>query len=277
MGPGVALSLLSALAFGTCDFVAGLAARRVSFWWVTLLSLVASSAAAWVVVGVQQDAPDSTAVVWGMAAGVGAATGATALYRGYGRGQMAVAGPLSSVGAAALPAVVGAFLGERLPMLGIVGVLLALPGIWLMSSAPSGGATGRAGTREGLLSGAGFALEFVGLDRAGSGSGIWPVAISQSVALVLVALLVVALRPVWRGDLVANAQAVIAGMLSLLATGLYFLATHAGLLTVAAVLASLYPGITVVLAAVFLRERPDARQLAGLVLGAVAVSLIVTS
>jgi len=64
-------------------------------------------------------------------------------------------------------------------------------------------------------------------------------------------------------------------VLSLLATGFYFLAALAGLLTVAAVLASLYPGVTVVLAAIFLHEHPRSPQVMGLVLGAVAVTLIV--
>jgi uncharacterized membrane protein len=272
---GAVLGLASAVSFGMCDFVAGLAARRLSFWWVTLLSLVSSVAVAWVVVGVQQESLALRSVVWGTAAGVGAAAGATALYRGYGRGQMAVAGPLSSIGAAALPAVVGAALGERLPALGLVGVILALPGIWLMSSTASTGASVRAGTGDGLLAGCGFALEFVGLERAGNASGLWPVALSQSVALVLVALLMTVRRPAWRADLGAATLATGAGLLSLLATGLYFLAAHAGLLTVAAVLASLYPGVTVLLAAVFLHERPDSRQITGLLLGAVAVTLIV--
>jgi drug/metabolite transporter (DMT)-like permease len=276
MGSGVALSLASALAFGMCDFGAGLAARRLAFWWVTLLSLVASVVAAWVLVAVRQDALSRTAAIWGMAAGLGAAVGATALYRGYGRGQMAVAGPLSAVGAAALPAVVGAVLGDRLPALGLVGVVLALPGIWLMASTPGEATGGRAGTGDGLVSGCGFALEFVGLERAGDASGLWPVAISQSTALVLVAIVVLLRRPAWRPGLLSPALAVGAGLLSLLATALYFFAAHADTLTVAAVLASLYPGVTVLLAAVFLHERPGVRQLAGLLLSAVAVVLIVT-
>ncbi len=180
-------------------------------------------------------------------------------------------------GAAALPAVVGAFLGDRLPTLGVIGAVIALPAIWLMSSTSEASAGRRAGTADGLLSGAGFALEFVGLERAGDASGLWPVAVSQTTALVLVALLVAVRRPVWRPQRGAVVLAAIAGLLSLLATALYFVAAHAGMLTVAAVLASLYPGVTVVLAAAFLQERPDSRQVTGLVLGAVAVTLIVAT
>lgn len=278
MNLGAGLGLASAVSFGLCDFTAGLGARRSSFWWVTLLSLVTSVTGAWTVVAVQQDSPGSVAVAWGSAAGLGAATGATSLYRGYGHGQMAVAGPISSVGTAAIPALVGAFLGERLAVLSMVGVVLALPGIWLMSStheAPGAQTPRRAGTRDGLISGVGFALEFIGLQRAGDASGFWPVAISQTVALVLVTIVVASRRPAQDLGPRAAVLGAGAGLLSLLATGLYFLAALAGLLTVAAVLASLYPGITVMLAAAFLNERPDRRQIAGLTLGALAVVLIV--
>ncbi|WP_051277023.1 DMT family transporter [Marmoricola sp. URHB0036] len=275
---GTLFGLGAALAFGLCDFVAGIASRWISFWWVTLASLGASVAGAWVIVAVRGDgAADQDALGWGVAAGVGAAVGATALYRGYGHGQMAVAGPLSAVGAAALPAVVGALLGDRLPAYGIVGVVLALPAIWMMAGGGEGADSVRAGVPGGLLSGAGFALEFVGLERAGGGSGLLPVAISQTTAMVLVALVVATVHPPWRRSSRAFSLAVLAGLLSLVATAAYFGAAHEGMLTVAAVLASVYPGVTVALAAVFLHERPGRRQLLGLALGAVAVVLIATS
>jgi drug/metabolite transporter (DMT)-like permease len=255
--------------------VGGTAARRLSFWWVTLLSLVASSVGAWILVVISADAPSGPAVPWGLAAGLGAAVGATSLYRGYGHGQMAVAGPLSAVGAAALPAVVGVLLGDRLPWVGIVGIVLALPAIWLMSS--SSGPTGhvRPGVGEGLLSGGGFALEFNGLERAGDAAGLLPVAVSQSTALVVVLVSLSAIRPPRSGGKRPQMLAGLAGLLSLTATGLYFFGVHAGMLTVAAVLASLYPGVTVVLAATLLHERPDRRQVAGLLLGAIAVTMVV--
>jgi drug/metabolite transporter (DMT)-like permease len=267
------LGLGSALGFGLSDFAAGLASRRARFWSVTATSLATSSVGAWLLVAAGGTGAGGGAVAWGAAAGLGAAVGAAALYRGYGRGQMAVAGPLSAVGAAALPAVVGAFLGDRLPPLGLTGIVLALPAIWLMAA---GGSVGpRSGTSDGLISGCGFALEFVGLERAGD-AGLWPVAVSQSTALALVLLLVVVRRsPVLMRDHGALPLAVLAGLCSLLATGLYFWASQVGLLTVAAVLASLYPGVPVALAAGLLGERPSRSQLAGLVLGAVAVTFVV--
>ena len=271
---GVLLALASAAAFGACDFVAGVASRRTTFWWVTLVSLVASSLGAWFAVGIRGDRPEMGATLWALVAGAGAAVGATSLNRGYGRGEMAVAGPLSAVGAAALPALVGIFIGDRLPALGVTGILLALPAIWLMAGTGKAGPGTRAGALEGILAGVGFAAEFVGLERAGSGSGLWPVAVSQTSALVLVLVLVSGRRLVGRDDPRPAALPVVAGLLSLVATAAYFLAAQEGFLTVAAVLTSLYPGVTVGLAAVLLHERPGRRQVVGLVLGAVAVTFV---
>jgi uncharacterized membrane protein len=271
-----AYAVASAVAFGLSDFCAGLGSRRKGFWWVTVVSLATSSTGAWILVAVRRDGIDGSALVWGALAGTGAAVGAGSLYRGLATGQMAVVAPLSAVGAAALPALVGFLLGERLALLGVLGIMLALPAIWLMSRAGSPSGL-RSGTIEGLASGSGFALEFVGLARAGTGAGLWPVAVSQSTALLLLGASLVVRRPEGRGDGTWLSTAALAGLLSLAATALYFLAATRGQLTVAAVLAALYPGVTVVLAAVLLRERPGRIQLCGMVLGAVAVTLVVTS
>jgi drug/metabolite transporter (DMT)-like permease len=275
MDAGPLLGLGSAFAFGLCDFVAGIGSRALSFWWVTLVSLLTSSLGAWALVVLQGDHATQPAVLWGLAAGIGAGTGASALYRGYGHGEMAVAGPLSAVGTAALPALAGVAFGERLSTWAVVGVLAAMPALWLMSSTSDGGGTVRAGVVDGVLSGLGFALEFIALERAGDASGLWPVAVSQTMALLTVLVVVLTRRPAVRRGWRPLVLAAAAGALSLLATSLYFLASHAGTLTVAAVLAALYPGVTVALAAAVLRERPDRRQVSGLLIGAVAVTLIV--
>ena len=188
---------------------------------------------------------------------------------------MAVAGPLSAVGAAALPALVGALLGERLAAASIVGVLVALPAIWLVSGAGTSSNGPRRGAVDGLVSGAGFSLEFVALERAGTGSGLWPVAVSQTTALLLLAALVFVLRPALRASRTSVGLALAAGVLALTATSLYFVAANAGLLTVAAVLASLYPAVTVCSRPRSCASDRTVRQLFGLAMAAVAVILIV--
>jgi drug/metabolite transporter (DMT)-like permease len=138
------------------------------------------------------------------------------------------------------------------------------------------GARGRpaAGVAAGLIAGGGFALLFIGLDRAGSGSGLWPVAtasVTELVAAVGAAAVtgnvrLPAGRPRWLSAITGAAGAT--------GTILYFLATHQGYLAVTAVLTSLYPAVTIVLARTVLGERLTAPRLAGLVLAAACVALI---
>ena len=278
---GALLGLAAALAYGVSDFVAGVASRRHHFMWVSLLGFVAALVASGVAVVVEGVRPHTAALLWGALSGVGSAIGTLGLFRGYGRGEMAVAGPLSAVGAAAFPTVVGAALGERLPFLGLVGVLLAFPAIWMMSRAPQEAdaprGVARTGTVDGIVSGAGFGLLFVALGQAGDGSGLWPVVAGEVVAVVLLGAVTAVRRPTWDVDGRWLGIIVAAGLLSIAANILFFLATHRSLLTVAAVLTSLYPGVTVAMGAVLLDERPDRLQKAGLVLGAVAVTAIVVA
>ncbi len=144
------------------------------------------------------------------------------------------------------------------------------------ASAASGTTAGRpfAGVAAGLVAGAGFASLFIGLDRAGSGSGLWPVAattVTELAAALAVAAVTRNLRlPGGRPRLLA----VITGAAGACGTILFFFATHEGFLVVTAVLTSLYPAVTIVLARTVLGERLTALRLAGLVLAGVCVSLI---
>jgi drug/metabolite transporter (DMT)-like permease len=119
-----------------------------------------------------------------------------------------------------------------------------------------------------------FALLFIGLNRAGSGSGLWPVFSAQVTALVAVACAAAFtgdLRlPEGRGGWLAAA----AGLTGAPGTILYFLATHRGLLAIAAVITSLYPAVTIMFARMVLGERLTAIRLAGLALAAASVALI---
>jgi len=279
----VLLGLGSALAFGVSDYLAGVLSRRLHFTLVGLISQASATAIAWASLPwTGGSRPAVSALVWGAVSGVGGGVGSLALYRGLGRGRMSVVGPLSAVGAAALPALAGLALGDRPSPVAIAGVLLALPAIWLVA-APAGGAAGEraagpSGVGDGLLAGAGFGLLFIGLARAGDGAGLWPVAMGQLTALVLLGAVVGARLAVARDPLPGGLPAVLppllVGCLSVTATLLYFLATHAGLLTIVAVLASLYPGVTVLLAWLLLGERVTRVQRAGLALCAIAVTAI---
>lgn len=278
---GALLGLASAFAFGVSDFVGGLAARRIHFLLVTLIGQAIGVMAVWTsLIWLHGSGPDRSAVLWGAVSGMGSTVGTLALYRGYAHGQMAVTGPLSAVGAAVVPALVGVVvLGDDLPPLGVAGVVLAVPSIWLMAAERSERPSRvRAGVVEGMVSGAGFGLLFIALGLAGGGAGLWPVAAGQATAAgTLLAATAATRMPIRSVSAPAVRLSVSAGALGIAATMLYFAAAHTSLLTVAAVLTSVYPGVTVALAAALLHERPAVAQWIGLAMGAVAVTAIVVS
>jgi drug/metabolite transporter (DMT)-like permease len=126
----------------------------------------------------------------------------------------------------------------------------------------------------GLLAGACFALLFIGLDQAGSGSGLWPVAAAAVGELAAALVAAVAVRSFTLCGGRARLLAVTAGAGGAAGTILFFLATHHGFLAVTAVLTSLYPAATIVLARTVLGERLTGLRLAGLGLAGLCVSLI---
>jgi drug/metabolite transporter (DMT)-like permease len=137
-------------------------------------------------------------------------------------------------------------------------------------------ATGRhaAGVGWGLAAGAGFGLFFIGLDRAGSGTDLWPITISQLAALVTVACVAVVTRDLSLPPAGTRRLSLLTGVASAAGTAMFFLATHHGLLAITAVITSLYPAGTILLARVLLGERLTRLRLAGLCFAAVSVALI---
>jgi drug/metabolite transporter (DMT)-like permease len=278
----VGLALLCAITYGSSDFVAGITSRRMHYVRVGLLAQTAAAAATWAAVPLAGGTLTTRALVWGALSGVGGGVGTVALYRGLARGQMAVAGPVSAAGAAVVPVVAGLLFGERPSAVTLAGVVLVMPAILLISSGSSADGTRRRGSPvegavDGLVAGLGFGLLFLALGRAGHGSGLWPTAFGAIVALAVLVVFAVAMRRRMQGPEGTTAQrlaAVASGLLGAAATVLYLVSARFGLLVVVAVLASLYPGITVLLARVVLHERISRWQLAGLGVAAVGIVAI---
>ena len=275
----VILGLAAALVYGAADFMGGLSARRSSPYavvvWSQMIGLVALLA--WVAV-TRSPVAESSDLMWGAVGGIGAGAGVVLLYRGLSIGRMAVVAPTTAVGAAAIPLVVGLLRGERPPALALIGVVVAIAAIVLVSSADAPDA-GEAtpgwppGLKEAIGSGLGFALFFVCLANAGDDAGLWPLLaarVSIGVAVAGALLTRASLRPA-PGSLPLIG---VTGVLDMGANLLYLLATRYGLLSLVAVLVSLYPASTVVLARVVLHERLAARQIVGLLAAGAGVALI---
>jgi drug/metabolite transporter (DMT)-like permease len=276
----VLLALASAVAYGVSDFTAGMCSRRASFVQVGVLTQAAAVLVVVSALGVTGHAPAPfRSLAWGGASGVGGAVGTLALYRGLGRARIGVVAPMSAVGAAALPVLVGLVMGERPVALALAGVGCAIPAVWLVARSAGPAKTGPdpapRGVLDGLVAGAGFGLLFIGLQRAGTGHGLWPVAAGQVVSLALLAVATLVRRAGGLPDRSVVAGSAVSGVLAAAAVILYFFSTSHGLLAVVAVLASLYPGVTVLLARVALGERMGRGQKAGLGLAALAIVLIV--
>jgi drug/metabolite transporter (DMT)-like permease len=311
----VLLALAAAVGYGGSDYSAGLAARRASVVRVTMLAEVTSATLLLCVVPfISSQAPSLTSVLWGIAAGISGVAGAMALYLGFRHAAFSVASSVSAVGTAAFSVLAGVALGEKPGALSLAGIALALPAIVAVSAParqpaadaappgqhgqgpvtkergpePSGGSRGvgppsqhpgrhAAGVGLGLAAGAGFGLFFIGLNEAGSGTDLWPIVISQVAAMVTVTCLAAATGDLRLPPAGARRLSVLTGTISATGTAAFFLATHHGLLAVTAVITSLYPAVTILLARVLSGERLTALRIMGLGLAAVSVALIAAS
>ncbi len=284
----VLLSLGAALAYGLSDFVGGVASRRVSPWVIAFMALAGGAASALLLGLVVDGDPTGADWLWAALAGVGNGTGTVFLYRGLAAGRMGVVAPVSGVGAALVPVVVGVATGERPAVLAWLGIVAALPAIWLVAREPASGleddgAAGdtagvtASGLVDGVLAGAGFGVLFAALGQIPEESGFLPLAFNQLVGVAVILAVAVALRHPWAPREPAAFLGLACGLLGATATGLFLVATHTGYLTVAAVITSLYPAFTVLLAAGLLRERVHPAQAVGLGLCALAVGLIAAS
>ncbi len=277
----VILSLLAALSYGLADFAGGLSSKRASAWSVALVAQAAGTVVLLAVGLVVGGSPDRTDLAWGVVAGVGNGFGTAFLYRGLASGRMGVVAPVSGVCAAVLPVVVGVALGERPTVLVWIGIVLALPAIWLVAREPGTpvadeqGAAAASGALDGILAGVGFGAFFVALAQVDSDAGLLPLTVNQVTAMVVIVAVAVSLRQPWVPRERASLGGLVAGVLGASATLCFLLASREGYLSVTAVLASLYPAFTVLLAAIVLREHVHRAQAAGLALCAVAVVLVV--
>lgn len=271
----VALALVAAAFYGLSDFIGGVASRRASVWPVGLLACVGAAGGSLVVALLDQGDPTRADLLFGLLAGVGSGTGTAFLYRGLAAGRMGVVAPVSAVGAVLIPLLAAVVGGERPELVGWLGFALALPGIWFVSREDGAGEAGDAsGLLDGILAGIGFGLLFAALGQVPDGAGSWPLVATQvtSVVSLLTAALLLGGDPVprTRGDL----WGLVPGVLATLAVLFFILATREGLLSIAAVITSLYPAFTVVLAITVLRERVHRTQGLGLALCAASVVLV---
>lgn len=275
----VVLAATASTLWGAGDFVAGLATKRIPVLVVALITWGAGLAlTAGLVVLFDPAVPPARAIAFGLLGGVFGAIGLGSLYQGLAVGRMGIVAPIASL-SVLVGVVVGFLQGDRPTSVQLVGMAAAVTGAVLAAIAPD-----PAGPPQGRVAqGVGYAIlaaVFLGgtlvcLDAAGESSAAWSALLIRSSSVPLVAIVALVTRPsvsaVRRRDV---------GMLSAVgaadngANVLFALATAKGLLTLVAVIASLVPVVTVLLARFVLHEHLTRHQLVGVVLALAGVAAI---
>ena len=278
----ILLGLAAAVLYGSGDFLGGLAARRAHVLAVLTLAEGAGAAAALTAAAMSPGPANPAGLAWGIGAGLIGGLGLIIFYIGLAAGPMSVVAPVSGLVSTVLPVAVALADGER-PGAGVyAGALLCLIAIVLASSASdTNGAhrhnrPGRA-IAYGIAAGLSFGLFFLLIRNAGQAGELWPVAAARIGELAAVLAAAAVLRRGLRlrragGWLLLTAAG--AGVIDVVANICYVAATRTGMFGLAVVLASLYPGLTVLLARVVLGERLHWIQRAGLGLAAIGILLV---
>jgi len=283
----VVFGLSTAFFFGSGDFLGGFASRRISPIRVTALSALGGLVTVCLIVPLFGGTWSLAALGWGAVAGIVACLSVSMLYASLAIGPMSILSPLIAILSAVVPMAVGLVGGERFSGLGYLGLAVALLAVILVGL-PSDTHGARPNLRGLVLaSGAGISigLGLVVFSHMPADSGFVPLIVGRSITVVVMfaAVGMLALRarrgrrlPLaestgWRGGFWI---AIGAGVLAAVADGFMLAGVRLGDLSIMAVLVALYSGVTVILAALILKERITRLQGAGLLCALAAVALL---
>lgn len=270
------LALGASASWGFGDFLGGVKSRTLHPLAILAVSQPVGLAVLGVVVAVRATAPPGAEVAWAAPAAVVGTIGLAAFYRGMAVGAISIVAPIAGAGAA-IPVLVGVLRGDRPSLLQGVGFAAAIAGVVLTSwERRPDQSWFAAGAGFGLISMVAFGCYFVFLHQASGDDFLWPAFLFRvvSTSLVWVALLV--LRPAVHGVGGAFLMLALIGLLDTGGNTLYAAASSYGALSVTAVLASLYPVVTVLLARYRLRERVHRLQEVGIALTVAGIVLVST-
>lgn len=275
----ILFGLLSALSWGAGDFTGGLAARKVGAYRSVFYGEVIGVIFLFIVLSfLDEPLPDTRAQLFALLAGVFGTLGLMLLYHSMTLGLMSIAAPVSALLAAVLPVLVGIFT-EGIPgVLTMIGFGFALLAVWLVSQSEGGVKdilSHLSDLKLPLLAGIGFGFYFVFMHQATrDGGAVWHMVFSRTGGMALIVTYLLVTRSSWKIELSALPIISANGILDLGGNFFFILAGQAGRLDVASVLSSLFPGATVILAWVFLKERLNRNQWIGVVCALIAIVLM---
>ena len=273
----ITLGLISAISWGAADFTGGLASRKTGAY-RTVLYGEAAGLVLILVVAFLVGQPITPLSLWLLAAAAGAigTSGLLMLYHSMTKGLMSIATPVSALLAALLPVVFGSIVEGSPGVLVILGFAFALAAVWLISQSQGGVKNLLAhisDLRLPLLAGVGFGMYFVLIHGATRHATYWPMVASRMGGLLILIFYMTLTRQSWIPARSAYVTILLNGVLDVGGNLFFVLASQAGRFDIAAVLSSLYPGSTVVLAWLLLRERLSRTQWIGIFAALVAIVL----
>jgi drug/metabolite transporter (DMT)-like permease len=270
----VVFGLAAAIAWGGGDFGGGLASRRVPVYGVVLASQVTGMVLCLLLALLRGESfPAGADLLVCVVAGTLGVTGITMLYRGLAVGRMGIVAPVTGVLAAVIPVLAG-FVTEGVPQpMVIAGIVVAVVAVVLVSRVADESG-GRAGLPEALIGGTAIGLFGVAIAQLSEGDLFADLSVIRLTQFLVVIGVIAVTRSAWRPSGSLLLPLILIGVLDTAGNGFYLAAVQTGQLAIASVLSAMYPVVTVILAAVLLREPVTRDHTIGIALAGLAIALI---
>jgi len=276
----ILFGLGAALSWGTGDFTGGLASRKTGAYRAVFYSEVVGVFLLFIILGISGEAfPNLRIWSLSMIAGAIGTVGLILLYQAMTLGLMSISAPVSALLAALIPVLVGSFRDGLPDALTFIGFGFALAAVWLVSQSEGGVKdilSHLSDLKLPLLAGIGFGLYFILMHEATrTGATVWPMLASRTGGTILIAAFMFISRASWKvEDSSAWSFLILNGFFDIGGNVFFILSGQTGRLDVASVLSSLFSGVTVMLAWIFLKERLSRNQWIGVFSALVAIVLM---
>ncbi len=273
----ILLGLTSAITWGAGDFTGGLASRKTGAHRAVLYGEALGLLLLFAVVIISpQPMPDMNSIILAILAGALGTFGLILLYSAMAQGKMSIAAPVSALLAAALPVFIGMITDGFPGYFAVAGFGFALVAVWLVSQSADGIKdilSHLSDLKLPLMAGVGFGLYFVLMHAASRETVFWPMVFSRSAGMLAIFAFMLIRRESFFAVRDAWPLMILNGILDVGGNFFYVLAGQAGRLDISAVLSSLFPGSTVILAWIVLKERLTRTQWIGIACALIAIVL----
>ena len=261
---GALLAVLSSVAWGSADFGGGMLSRRISAFASVLYSQGTAMVAVLVVSAFLGGFAISKSLLWAVGAGIVGPLALGIYYRALAIGPMGIVGPVSAT-SGAVPVIVGLFLGERISLIRLVGLVGCVVGVAIVSGLNLKGFA-HANIRSvsfAAISAVGFGFVFTAIAQSASHGILATLAVQRVTNIVVLLVLALIRKPHLKADRSALLFLGLVGLLDIGANALFAASSQLGQLALVGALGALYPVTTTTLASIFAKERLTRPQLLG--------------